>query len=200
MELTHETNVKIILPGNLRQTMIEHCRRKASGTFLPGETEEYKAFGLLAGETVGEHIVVKLCLPLMKNARSVAPFRQFMDKMLQEHAIPSKTPIHKRGWVADPEELQRKTEQCREEKMRLLGTYHTHLVAWQNDQVRDTPTKLDEALARRSRMVTFVVSMVNPDHPIIRAFYEGDINREIAVIVDPRENASTNDANQACCS
>jgi len=46
---------------------------------------------------------------------------------------------------------------------------------------RDTPTTLDAVLARESEMLMFIVSMVKPERPIIRAFYEGIKEQELPV-------------------
>jgi len=100
---------------------------------------------------------------------------------MDEHAIPSETPLDKRGWVADPEETRLVLENCREHGSLLLGSYHMHRVAWAHDQVRDTPTILDTVLGKGSRLIMFIISMVDPDQPTIRAFMEGDIRREIPI-------------------
>lgn len=183
MELKEGATVKVILPIIHWQTIIEHCRRKAAGIYLPDESEEHKAFGLIAGNVADNTMLVQLCLPLKRNARSDEPYKQFMDKLLDEYAIPSKTPLNRRGWVAAPDELRQKITQCQEKQLSLFGTYHSHLIAWQDDPLRDTPTKLDGVLARGSRLLTFVVSMVDPRHPIIKAFYEGDRDREIPIMI-----------------
>jgi hypothetical protein len=60
-----------------------------------------------------------------------------------------------------------------------------HRVAWPDDPLRDTPTTLDTVLAADSRMLLFIVSMVTPEQPTIRAFYEGNPDREIPIILNP---------------
>ncbi|EIP4193611.1 hypothetical protein LR989_005384, partial [Salmonella enterica] len=52
------------------------------------------------------------------------------------------------------------------------------------NDMRDTPTKVDEILGKDSKTLMFIISMVVPNKPIIRAFYEGDINKEIEVIIE----------------
>lgn len=105
-----------------------------------------------------------------------------MDKIMAEHAIPSKTPFDKRGWVADPEELANSIKVCQANQDTMLGTYHMHRVAWGHDALRDTPTKLDTVLAKDSRLLMFIISMVNPGQPMIRAFYEGDLGKEVPIV------------------
>ena len=56
-----------------------------------------------------------------------------------------------------------------------------HRVGWEHDRKRDTPTKLDAVLAKDSGLVMFIISMVEPAYPIIRAFYEGVKEMEISV-------------------
>ncbi len=176
---------RIILPASLRQRITDHCRRKLSGRFLAEEEQNRKAYGLLAGEADGELITVKACLPLLKNARSIEPHRGFMDRMMQEHAIESETPLAKRGWVADPVELTGAVSKFKAQSLSLIGSYHMHRVAWDHDKDRDTPTTLDTVLGKDSRLIMMIISMVDPNQPTIRAFYEGREDREIPIsIVD----------------
>lgn len=173
---------RIILPETVRQAILTHCRLPVEqmGAETAG-TPGSKAFGLLCGTTSEQCIAVADCLPLRKNARSRSPFKEHMDKVMEQYAIPSVTPLHRRGWVADPAELAEKMKECRQRRQTLLGTYHVHRVPWDHDPVRDTPTRLDTVLAQESRLVMFIVSMVNPERPVIRAFYEGVREAEIPI-------------------
>ena len=165
--------------------MINHCQRKLAGNYLENENRNLKAFGLLGGEKSAGMITIKAVYTLLRNARSSEPHRQFMDKVMDEHAIPSETPLHKRGWVADPEELALALHKFKAEGLSLVGSYHMHRVAWEQDSIRDTPTTLDTILGRDSRMLMFIISMVDPEKPIIRAFAEGSADREIPIdIID----------------
>ena len=182
MSLNNKLNIRrLSLPSSCRQQIIDHCLRKLSGNFHDGEEENLKAFGLLAGERSGERATIRNCLPLLKNARAVGPHRQFMDRMMAEHATPSETPLEKRGWVADPEELAKAVAGFSKDGQSLLGSYHMHRVAWEHDQVRDTPTTLDTILGRGSRLIMLIISMVKPDDPLIRAFVEGNSEEEIPI-------------------
>ncbi|MBU0484621.1 MAG: hypothetical protein KKB30_08925 [Proteobacteria bacterium] len=182
MELKSSSQIQIVLPDKCQSEIIDHCRRKLAGQYLKGEAQDLKAFGLIAGTRSENTITVKRCMPLLKNARSIDPYKGHMDRVMTKHAIPSETPLHKRGWVADPEELTEKVSECHAAKITLLGTYHMHRVGWQHDKIRDTPTKLDTILGHDSRMIMFIVSMVEPDKPIIRAFFEGICEQEIVII------------------
>jgi proteasome lid subunit RPN8/RPN11 len=126
-------------------------------------------------------VTVANCFALEHNVRSHSPYKEYMDSVMAEHAIPSVTPLEKRGWVADPSELFARIKQCREHNRVLVGTYHMHRVGWEHDSKRDTPTKLDAILAKESGLVMFIISMVDPAAPIIRAFYEGVKEKEISV-------------------
>ncbi|MDF1578523.1 MAG: hypothetical protein RQ753_03875 [Desulfurivibrionaceae bacterium] len=181
--LDHPDKKLLILPARHRQTILDHCRRKLSGRFLAEEEQNRKAYGLLAGETDGELITVKACLPLLKNARSIEPHRGFMDRMMQEHAIESETPLAKRGWVADPAELTGAVSKFKTQGFSLIGSYHMHRVAWEHDKERDTPTTLDTVLGTDSRLIMMIISMVDPNQPTIRAFYEGREDREIPITI-----------------
>lgn len=170
----------IVLPEAGRRNILEHCRGSLTA-YRNGQAEECKAFGLICGTINGQVITVADCLPLHKNVRSQSPYKEQMDKVMAEHAIPSQTPLDRRGWVADPVELFARIRDCRSKGHALLGTYHMHWVGWPHDPVRDTPTTLDAVLAGESGLLMFIVSMVEPVRPIIRAFYEGREEQEIPV-------------------
>jgi hypothetical protein len=182
-QINKPEKIQLILPKRHRQTILDHCHRKLSGRFLAEEEQNRKAYGLLAGETGAELITVKACLPLLKNARSTEPHRGFMDRMMQEHAIESETPLAKRGWVADPAELTGAVSQFKTQGLSLIGSYHMHRVAWERDKDRDTPTTLDTILGKDSRLIMMIISMVDPNRPTIRAFYEGREDREIPITI-----------------
>ena len=91
------------------------------------------------------------------------------------------TPFEKRGWVADPDELQNGLRHFQRKNISLIGTYHMHCVPWGHDRIRDTPTTLDTELGKGSRIIMFIVSMVVPEKPLIRAFYEGIEEKEIPI-------------------
>ena len=174
---------RVIFPGAQLRAVYEHCRRKLDGNYHAQESREPKAFGLVAGRQSSLDLTVSRCFPLMKNARQVEPYKNFMDNVMTQHAIPSETPFSKRGWVADPEELLGRIKECQRENLLLLGAYHMHRVAWQDDPLRDTPTVLDTILAADSGMLIFIISMTKVDQPIIRAFYEGNPDMEIPISV-----------------
>jgi hypothetical protein len=177
-----KTGSRIIFPAEQLRLVYEHCRRKLAGDYHDQESREPKAFGLVAGRQNSKGFTVSRCFPLIKNARQVEPYKRFMDNVMAQHAIPSETPFSKRGWVADPEELLGRAKECQRENLLLLGAYHMHRVAWQDDPLRDMPTTLDTILAADSGMLIFIISMIAVDQPIIRAFYEGKPDKEIPII------------------
>ena len=63
----------------------------------------------------------------------------------------------------------------------LLGGYHMHRVAWDHDPSRDTCTEIDTRLADSSGLWVFILSMVDPDNPVLRAFFEGHNDKEAPV-------------------
>jgi len=178
---------RVIFPGSQLQEIFEHCRRKLACSYVSGESHEQKAFGLVAGRQNDLDLRVEKCLPFMKNARQTEPYKKFMDQVMDRHAIPSETPLAKRGWIADPGELLAKIKQLQKEGLLLIGAYHMHRVAWPGDPIRDTPTTLDTILAADSSMLMFIISMVNKDRPVMRAFYEGKPDMEVPIIV--KDNA-----------
>ena len=117
--------------------------------------------------------------------KQLDPYKEYMDQVMTQYGVVSETPFSKRGWIADPEELLEKIKQIQHDNLLLLGAYHMHRVAWPDDPRRDTPTTLDTVLAADSRMLLFIVSMVTPEQPTIRAFYEGNPDRETPIILNP---------------
>jgi len=183
-EFTCDPGCRIIFPNTHLQTIFDHCQRKLTANYKPDESRERKAFGLVAGTKKDQAFTVERCLPLHKNVRNQDPYKKFMDRIMQQYAVPSETPFTKRGWVAEPTELMKNIRQIQQDNLLLLGAYHMHRVAWPDDPRRDTPTILDTELAADSRMLLFIVSMVNPEQPIIRAFYEGNPDRQTPIILD----------------
>lgn len=180
MSPAYNSDAHIILPDNNRQLILVHSNRTLKA-FQEGQTKECKAFGLVFGTVSNQVITVMKCFPLDNNVRSQPPYKEYIDKIMEEHAVPSQTPLDKRGWVADPAELFTRIKESRNSGFVLLGTYHMHRLGWSHDPVRDTPTKLDGVLAKDSELLMFIVSMVQPTKPIIRAFYEGIKEKEIPI-------------------
>ena len=183
-EIKINTESRILFPGTLYESVIEHCKRKLSQNYLEGESQERKAFGLIAGRKSGADYIVERCFPLLKNARQLSPYNKIMDSVMAEYGVPSETPFTKRGWVAEPEELLGKIRLIQQDDLILLGAYHIHRVAWPGDPLRDTPTTLDTVLAADSKMFIFIISMVKIDQPLLRAFYEGKRDREVPVLIE----------------
>ncbi len=171
----------IIMPTDIRQMIFDHCQRKLDENYLTGEEQERKAFGILAGKNSAEASTITNFFPLLKNARYQDPYNSFMNKLMHEHATPSETPFHKRGWIADPKEYLSIIKQCRLNKIEILGSYHMHRVGWEHDPLRDKTTKVDQILGSESRSFIFIISMVNPSQPIFRAFYEGEASQEATI-------------------
>jgi len=166
-------SVTIQLPHTLYAEMVSHCRRKLQGNYLPGEGHAPKAFGLIGGKISGAIVTVETIIPLSKNARDCGDKKRVMDNAMNRHAIASETPLDQRGWVAEQKELDTALHALQAQGLRLLGNYHMHRVAWAHDNKRDTPTELDTVLGKDSRMLMFILAMVNPEAPTIRAFFEG---------------------------
>ncbi|MBZ4321102.1 hypothetical protein [Streptomyces huiliensis] len=169
----------IVLPPGPRDRLVEHARRKVTGRHLPGEPPQLRAFGLLAGDWPEPGVLaVSAVYPLTHSARTDPAYADTVDEIYREHARPTATPQEQRGWVARPGDVLRAEEDADAHGWILFGNYHTHRIAWPEDPVRDSCTAFDTALARGSGMWVLIVSMVDPDVPRIRAFYEGDPVRE----------------------
>lgn len=172
----------LVLAEDIRLAVVEHCRRKLTGTFQEGEAREKKAYGLLGGSVTNNSVQVTDCRPLLQNARHLEPFKKIMDRALEEFAVPSVTALARRGWVAEPREMLDALKTFRRQGRKLVATYHMHRISWSHDPLRDKPTVLDTELGAGTDLVMLIVSMVDPEHPILRAFYEGDPQSELAII------------------
>lgn len=182
MPLSLPSYTRILLGPAQRRILIAHCLRKLRGEYQVGESAEKKAYGLLAGTVENETLTISACLPLRKNARSSGRFKTIMDEAMEEFAIPSETPLDRRGWVADPEELMAAVRGFHATGLHLVGTYHMHRVGWPHDPLRDTPTDLDTRLAAGGGLVMLIISVVRPEHPILRAFYDGLPEMELPIL------------------
>jgi len=175
---------QILLPRENWEEIISHCKRKLAGEFLPGESPVKRAYGILAGVQKVRVLKVKLVLPVKKNARNQEPLKTYMDTVMTEHAVPSTTPLSQRGWITDPEELMECFNLCDRENLQIFGTYHMHIVPWEGDPIRDTPTLLDTVLARDSNLFSFIISMVDIEKPSMKAFFEGVIDNQTPLVID----------------
>ena len=176
----------IYLPDVVKNHMIRHALRKLSGQCLPGEHSERKAFGLLGGVYVrADAIQLLVAFPLMINRRYDSGLRSYMNRVVTAVGVPSETPFDRRGWVADPSEVLRADADFSGAGAVMVGAYHMHRVPWPEDPIRDSCTELDRVLAFGSGIWTFILSMVNPTEPRIRAFFEGSNEREASVVLVP---------------
>lgn len=173
---------EILFPPGCGETLVGHCLRKLTGDYLPDEVKEKKAYGLVAGIPREQRMEVREVFPLKKNLRGTREYKDYMDGLLRKYGVPSETPFEERGWVADPNELMQIYKQCDEKGLLVFGMYHMHRVPWEQDPLRDTCTEIDRLLAQGSYLWVFIVSMVNPQRPIVRAFFEGNNHREASVI------------------
>lgn len=174
----------IVFPARLYQAVIHHGRRKLVGRWEAGEEQAPKAYGLIGGQQRGATVRIDHVIPLRNNLRDRLEFRAQMDSLMEELAVPSETPLDRRGWIADPREILAADRRCEATGSILLGAYHMHRVAWSHDLRRDTCTDLDAALAAGSGLWAFILSMVDPQRPSLRAFLEGDNHREARIHIE----------------
>jgi hypothetical protein len=180
-----EEVTEIRLPRPHFASVVSHACRKLTGHYLAGEQAERKAFGLLAGRQRGTVIEVTAVFPLIVNLRHDSGHRSAMDEIVGAHAIPSETPLEQRGWLANPDEVIAAERACDEYEWVMFGNYHTHRVAWPHDAMRDSCTALDRILATDTCQWTFILSVVDLDRPVLRAYYEGRNDNEAPVRVLP---------------
>lgn len=169
---------EFLVPRSVRDAVVGHARRKLRGDHVAGEERERRAYGLLAGRRQRDRVELSHAFPLRRNLRGTSAFKAYMDGVMREVAVPSETPFERRGWVADPSEVRSVEAAAEADGAEIVGSYHMHRVPWDGDPRRDTCTRLDRRLAEGSGLWVFIVSMVEPDRPILRAFFEGDNSRE----------------------
>lgn len=178
---------EIALPFGHYGQLIEHAKRKLGAHYLPGEEPERKAYGLLGARLSARQAEVTHVVPLQRNLRYESRHRLWMDDLMGELAVRSETPLKRRGWVADPGEVMRAERECDGAGSALFATYHMHRVPWEHDPVRDTPTEIDARLAQGCGLWVVVLSMVDPERPRLRAFFEADKGNEATLTVVPAE-------------
>ncbi len=183
-EAPHTAVAEIVLAPRLYQAIAGHGRRKLERRWYPGEEQAPKAYGLLGGRVQGRRATVTHVVPLRNNLRNHPDFQPDVDQLMEELAVPSETPFEHRGWVADPREVLAAERSWEEAGSALVGAYHMHRVPWPHDPTRDTCTALDTALARDSGLWVFILSMVDPRRPVLRAFFEGDNGREARISIE----------------
>ncbi|MET8157842.1 hypothetical protein ABZT47_15825 [Sphaerisporangium sp. NPDC005289] len=176
---------EITLPRPLFAGIAGHVVRKLTGHYIEGEVSERKAFGLLLGRQAGTTLHVAAVLPLLANMRRDPDIADDMDELVDQYAIPSETPNDQRGWIAHPRELMDAEDFCDEHGLAVVGNYHTHRVPWPQDPRRDTCTRLDRLLAEESGQWVFIVSATDLHRITVRAFYEGQNDREADVRLLP---------------
>jgi hypothetical protein len=184
---TFEKATQIIMPDTRWREIVLHCSRKLDRDYAEGESREPKAFGLIAGTAgpTGGTLAVSRVYPAKNNLRGVEPYKSYMDDLMERYAMPFGVPFHRRGWVMDPLEVKHLRDECARKDLTLFGFYHMHTIPWEGDPLRDVPTRLDGVLAQHTGLIAFVVSMIDRNHPTIRAFYEGRAEREIPILKRP---------------
>ncbi len=180
----------ILFPEDLYRDLVGHARRKLDGRYLAMEEQAPKAYGLIGGRLADGHGEVTHVVPLLRNHRDHAHLKPVLDQVMDELAVRSETPLDRRGWVSDPREVLAADELFDRAGSVLLGGYHMHRVPWEHDPVRDSCTEVDTELGSGSGLWMFILSMVLPDRPILRAYFEGDNDREAAVRLSPRAQRS----------
>jgi len=163
----------IYLPAALRAEVVGHAARKLRGEYRDDESPEPQAFGLLAGVPESGALRATVTFPLRRNLRTDPRRGREVDAVVRELATDSRTPISRRGWVAAPEELIAAQDHCDRTDLTVFAAYHMHKVPWEHDPLRDRPTALDTALGEGQGLWMLIVSMVDPERPSLRAFWEG---------------------------
>lgn len=176
---------EVWFPAQLYGQVVAHARRKLAGEHLPGEERLPKAYGLVGGRRRASGAEVTHVFPLTRNLRGEPHIKPEIDRLMEEVAVRSETPLDRRGWVADPAEVMQAERCCEEAGALVLGGYHMHRVPWEHDPTRDSCTEVDTRLAEGSGLWMFILSMVDRDKPVLRAYYEGRNDKEAPVHLCP---------------
>lgn len=171
----------VVVPEHLYEDLVGHARRKLAGDYMPAEEHAPKAYGLVGGRLREGHGEITHVVPLIRNHRDLPHLKPVVDHVMDELAVPSETPLERRGWVSDPREVLTAEERFDRAGSCLFGGYHMHRVPWDQDPLRDRCTEVDAELASGSGLWMFILSMVDPDRPILRAYFEGDNAREAPI-------------------
>ncbi|HEV2766416.1 MAG TPA: hypothetical protein VGV63_01760 [Acidimicrobiales bacterium] len=172
---------EVAFPEHLYDQLVGHARRKLSGAYRPDEEHAPKAYGLVGGRLADGLAEVTHVVPLLRNQRDQPHLKPVVDRVMDQLAVPSETPLDRRGWVSDPREVLAAEELFDRAGASLLGGYHMHRVPWDHDPRRDGCTEVDTELASGSGLWMFILSMVDPENPILRAYFEGDNAREAPI-------------------
>jgi hypothetical protein len=169
---------EVLFPRDLYGAFVEHCRRKFRAEYEPGEHHERQAFGLLGGavERGGERIVISHVFPLIRNMRHSELYADDITALMEKIGPGSaEFPNCARGWVSNPRELMAAERTCDRSGSVLFGNYHMHTMSG------DRCTPADRQLGEGNSMWSFIVSMVDTERYIVRAYYEGRNEREAPI-------------------
>jgi hypothetical protein len=115
---------EIRISDNHYRSVVAHGLRKLEGDYRPDETPERKAYGLLGGRPQGVHVDITHVFCLARNARYEPAYRQQMDELMTSLAVPSETPLERRGWLTDPDELLAAERRCDAEHAVIFASDH----------------------------------------------------------------------------
>jgi hypothetical protein len=174
----------ILMEKMVADEMSGHCVRKLNCDFMPEETMEQQAFGLVGGKISNNILSVQMVVPLYENFRYDESLRQDMNEAIMNHSIPSELAVEERAWIASPKEVQKALALFDKYDLSLIGSYHMHHEnSWNGVQSKELPSKLDEYLARDSEMVMFIVYISEFGEAKVRAFYEGKLGEEMEIFL-----------------
>jgi len=181
--IDYNSKYKIYLPESIRNIIVDHCLRKFSKKYLPIETHEQQAYGMVAGSVDDNVIHIGSVYTCNLNYRNDPTVVGYINGLINKYAIPSDTPIEHRGWVASPSEVIEAHDCFDKENTYLIGSYHMHhMKSWNGGQSKNYPSDFDEKLAENSNMIMFIVSVISGTECSIRAFYNGQKEREIEIL------------------
>jgi hypothetical protein len=99
---------------------------------------------------VDGHAEVTHVVTLLRNCRDEAHLKPVVDRVMDELAVRSETPLDRRGWVSDPQEVLAADHPFERTGSVLFGGYHMHRVPWDHDPLHDGCTEVDTELANAS--------------------------------------------------
>ncbi|WP_209940418.1 MULTISPECIES: hypothetical protein [unclassified Paenibacillus] len=183
MDMMKVANV-IFMDKMVENEIYSHCIRKLNCHYMPEETMEQQAFGLVGGRIDNNVLSVQMVIPLCENFRYDQSMRDDMNEAIINYSIPAELAVEERAWTASPKEVQKALALFDKYDLSLIGSYHMHHEnSWNGIQSKELPSKLDEYLARDSEMVMFIVYISDTGEAKVRAFYEGKLGEEIKIFL-----------------
>lgn len=173
----------VLISQSLLQEIYSHCDRKLASQWGENETHENQAFGLLGGYIEEHQAHIEDFIILKENFRTNKKYQLQFTSLINQFATGGGLSIEKRGWISSPKETLQAMLTFEKASMSFLGGYHLHHEgSWKNGPSKQNCSELDKKLGEGTDELMFIVSVIDKGRAF-KCFYEGDVEREIKVII-----------------